>query len=121
MRVTVRTAVRTAGIPAPIRALVLVRAAGLCEGCGGLLDDTGTHLHHRIRRRDGGHTLDNLVALHPLCHVLGPLAVHERTKWARARGLTVRVAADVSAAPLILPSGQVVLLDSHRPVYIAAA
>jgi 5-methylcytosine-specific restriction endonuclease McrA len=120
-RAPARTKARGTGIPASVRAGVLARAGGLCEGCGHPLEAAGTHLHHRIRRRDGGHTFDNLVALHPLCHVLGPLAVHERVKWARARGLTVRVSVELAAAPLVLPSGRVVLLDPVRPVYVDTA
>jgi hypothetical protein len=106
-------------VPRLVRAGVLVRAAGLCEACGGVLPVRGVHLHHRVRRRDGGDTLDNLVALHPLCHVLGPSAVHERPGWARGRGLVVAVGADPAVVPLVLPSGRVVLLDAGSPRYLA--
>jgi hypothetical protein len=60
--------------------------------------------------------LDNLVALHPLCHVLGPTAVHERILVAQQRGLTVT--GDPATTPLLLGLDVVVWLDPHQPRYL---
>jgi RNA-directed DNA polymerase len=49
---------------------LLKRQKGICPQCGQRLDDdTGWHIHHVIRRVEGGKdTLDNLTLLHPNCH-----------------------------------------------------
>lgn len=58
-------------IPAKVRALVLDRAGGRCEGCGGYAE---LELHHRqYRSRGGKHSAENIVALcgwgnHTGCH-----------------------------------------------------
>lgn len=104
-------------VPAEVRAVVLDRCGGLCEACGRPLT-LGVHLHHRLRRRDGGHTADNLVALHPECHVIAPQAVHQRPTWARQQGLIVPSWADPATTPLLLPSGQGVLLHPVQALYL---
>jgi hypothetical protein len=49
-------------IPGAVRAIVLKRADGHCEGCG-LFGPT--ELHHRMfRSRGGKHDVSNLIALH---------------------------------------------------------
>lgn len=59
------------GIPPKVRATVLARADGRCEGCG---NTAPLELHHRrFRSRGGKHTVPNLVALcgwgnHTGCH-----------------------------------------------------
>lgn len=106
-------------VPAPVGQTVLERCGGLCEACGGVLDGR-VHLHHRQRRRDGGHTADNLVALHPECHVVAPQAVHQRPTWARERGLIVPSWANPSTTPLVLSCGRTVLLHLDQPVYLEA-
>jgi RNA-directed DNA polymerase len=47
------------------------RQGGLCPLCSRLITwDSGWHSHHVVRRADGGSDkLDNLVLLHPFCHV----------------------------------------------------
>jgi hypothetical protein len=62
-----------------------------------------------------------LVALHPLCHVLGLMAVHERPELARGRGLTISASAEPASTPLLLPTGRVVLLDPESPRYLCAS
>lgn len=46
-------------IPQSARDAVAARSMGLCERCGG----AGSEIHHRQRRRDGGHAVENLVNL----------------------------------------------------------
>jgi hypothetical protein len=107
-------------IPPAVRAAVLERAAGLCECCGKTLEGYPTHCHHRIRRNGRNHTLDNLVVLRSICHVITPESVHQRPTWAKSRGLIVPTGMDPATTPLTLPSGKLVLLDPVEPVYLPA-
>lgn len=107
------------GVTEDTRAQLLARCRGRCEACGRDLERGGVHVHHRKRRRDGGHTLDNLVVLHPTCHVVAPEAVHQRPAWARELGLIVRASADPASTPLTLPDGRTVLLSPDTPAYLA--
>lgn len=51
-------------IPSSVRAKVRARDRGQCLRCGG----DGTELQHRMRRREGGHHLWNLVTMCGTCH-----------------------------------------------------
>jgi hypothetical protein len=51
-------------IPQSQRRLVKARAQGRCERCGG----PGSEVHHRQRRREGGHGIENLVLLCAIDH-----------------------------------------------------
>lgn len=108
-------------IPAAVRSLVLLRT-DRCEACGEAFGAVSPHLHHRRRRGRGGgqHTLDNLVALHPKCHVVAPEAVHQRPEWARSRGLILRANEEPAQTPIVLASGRRVLLDPAAPDYLDA-
>lgn len=97
-------------IPPAVRAAVLARAGGSCEACGKSLGAGPVHLHHRQKRNGRNHTVENLVALHPLCHVVAPEAVHQRPTWAKSRGLILLAHHDPAAEPLTLPDGARVLL-----------
>ena len=48
--------------------LLMLRSGGVCEVGGCDLNQTGIERHHRIRRRDGGDRLSNLLALCPTHH-----------------------------------------------------
>lgn len=102
-------------IPAAVRAAVLARAGGACEACGKGLGEGPVHLHHRQKRNGRNHTVENLVALHPLCHVLAPEAVHQRPTWAKSRGLILLAHHDPAVEPLTMPDGSQVLLgETYR-------
>lgn len=105
-------------IPAAVRAVVLERCGGACESCGGTLEGGPVHMHHRKKRNGKNHTPDNLVALHPLCHVVAPLSVHQEPAWAEQRGLIVLAGEDSLTKPLQLRSGDLVLLDPVEPIYL---
>jgi 5-methylcytosine-specific restriction endonuclease McrA len=109
-----------------LRAALWIRSGGLCEACGLLLPEKGWHAHHRLRVAHGRlDTLPNLVALHPLCHVNAPQAVHQRTGWAQDRGLLVKSTDDPVLMPLTLPDGRRVWLSGdgrylNEPPTVAA-
>lgn len=95
-----------------LRAALWIRSQGLCESCGQPLPEKGWHAHHRLRAAHGRlDTLPNLVALHPLCHVNAPQAVHQRTGWAKDRGLLVKSTEDPAVMPLTLANGRRVWLS----------
>lgn len=47
--------------------ILLARCGGRCEVCGKNLDGDGVR-HHRMRRKDGGDRLANLMLIHDACH-----------------------------------------------------
>lgn len=55
---------RSPAIPTAARTACRKRDRQRCLRCGG----AGIHLHHRMRRREGGHGLWNLVTLCDECH-----------------------------------------------------
>lgn len=79
------------------RDAVLARAAWRCECCGEDLLYAGVEIHHRVRRRDGGDRLSNLLALIPEHH----------TRWtanpaeAIARGIIVPTHAEPDSVPVL--------------------
>lgn len=106
------------GFSPETREAMYVRCGGRCEACGGPMQRRGFHAHHRQKRRGGDHSLANGVATHPTCHVVAPEAIHQRPAWAVERGLIVRTGQSPVEVPLMLPGGQLVLLDQDEPRYI---
>lgn len=85
-------------IPAEARALVRYRSAGQCE-IRGAADCTflATDVHHRKRRRDGGHAASNLLDACSSCHRYA----HANPQEARDRGWIVSAfAVDPALEPL---------------------
>lgn len=68
-------------IPTKAREVVRQRDSGICQRCG----MGAGHLHHRVRRREGGHGYEILVSLCPTCHGW----VHANPKQATERGFIV--------------------------------
>lgn len=65
----------------------------------------GYDIHHRQRRREGGHGLDNMILLCRSCHE----RAHKHPEWARERGFIVSVYSDPGETPLKTYSGWVAL------------
>lgn len=85
-------------VPRPIRDVVLARAQGRCEACGG--PSLFPHLHHRKLRSQGGeHTPENLIACDWRCHH----AIHNEIPRADAEawGLIVPSHADPADIPVV--------------------
>ena len=98
-------------IPTKARGVVRARQEGACARCG----NTYTALHHRMRRREGGHGYENLVGLCDTCHRF----VHAHPKAAQEHGYIVPVhVADIGAVPVKSYMGWV-LFDSDGEVYAA--
>lgn len=74
---------RKPDVPMSVREEVRERSEGLCEiqalGC----TVRAVHMHHRIRRSQGGeHVASNLIDACASCHGW----VHANVKWAKERG-----------------------------------
>jgi len=70
-------------IPTALREQVRARDRGLCVRCG----VPGTEIQHRMRRREGGHHLWNLVLMCHACHMWA----HAHPAIARAFGWVISV------------------------------
>lgn len=85
----------------------MARAGYACERCG--RSDRGIERHHRIRRRDGGESFQNLVALCPADHAW----CHAHPGLARKYGFIVpSYVADPSTIPVLWRSKEWMLLTS---------
>lgn len=73
-------------IPKEIRDAVHERERDMCIRCG----TAGSDIHHRKRRRDGGHSRPNCILLCRVCHQ----EAHANPAWARERGLIVSAFTD---------------------------
>ena len=80
-------------IPDEIRQAVMDRDNRRCVVCR---IGVATDIHHRQRRREGGHSLANCVAMDRVCHG----RVHNQPKWARDNGWIVSVYDDPSGVPM---------------------
>lgn len=94
-------------IPAGARNSIYERDMFTCVRCG----LAGSEIHHRKRRREGGHGLENMILLCSVCH----RTAHQNPAWAREKGLIVSVHVDdVSTVPLHTFSGWVRLNPDGR-------
>lgn len=101
---------RDPGLNVPANTLEVLRdrSGGRCESvvdhiAGTLLGewervctDTATDVHHRQRRREGGHAITNLLHLCRPCHAWA----HAHPAEARAAGLIVSVYGDPATVPV---------------------
>lgn len=79
-------------IPTSVRVAVQARELGRCLVCA----MPGHHIHHRVRRRDGGHTLANCILLCSTDHT----RAHHQPDWAKTRGLIVQPWQDPATTPV---------------------
>lgn len=80
-------------IPTKAREVVWERQNRQCARCGNL----GNEIHHRMRRREGGHAYENLVGLCSEDHRW----VHKHPKQAAADGFIIPISVDdISAVPI---------------------
>jgi 5-methylcytosine-specific restriction endonuclease McrA len=80
-------------IPTKAREVVRIRQNGQCARCG----NTYTQLHHRQRRREGGHAVENLVGLCGTDHKW----VHAHPRQAQEQGYIIPVSETcITSVPL---------------------
>ncbi len=102
-------------IPAATRAVIRDRDQDSCVRCGIHANAIGASIHHRKRRRDGGHAWSNLVVL---CGS-GTTGCHgwatENPAAARADGVVVPSWDEPATTP-ILYRGQLVILGDDGSI-----
>ena len=91
-------------IPTAARERVWERQNRQCARCGG----RGYQIHHRQRRREGGHADGNLVGLCRTCHEW----VHSHPDSAKERGYIVGISVDDPSAVPIQTFMGLVLFDN---------
>ena len=96
-----------------LRALTYSRCKGYCEFCGKQLGDSWALHHRKLRSRGGKDEISNFVALHHECHNLGTNSVHLNPKKATESGHIVPSWQEPQECPVILPSGQCVILTNE--------
>lgn len=86
-------------IPAATRRKVNDRDEMRCQACGSI----GTEIQHRMRRREGGHRMSNLIRVCSIDH----RTIHANPAWALEFGLTVSAVfeQDPSLVPVLTYRG----------------
>lgn len=97
-------------IPTKAREGVHRRTGRICDRCG----MAGNQIHHRQRRREGGHGLANLVLLCDTCHT----AVHAHPAESKAAGFIVTVGQDPAAVVLRGYAGPILLDDDGGETFV---
>lgn len=84
-----------------------LRSGSRCECCGGRLYAGNIERHHRIRRRDGGDRLSNLLIIRRTCHQYWT----EHPALARDRGIILLTTDDPETVPVLWRGREWSLLD----------
>lgn len=92
---------RRPSFPRAVADAVLERALDHCEACdwpaAGKMD-----MHHRLLRSQGGQdTVENLIWVHHLCHVLAPYSIHQNPARSYQLGHMVRSGLDPAQVPVV--------------------
>lgn len=85
--------------------ILMARCGGYCECCGLPLDGQ-VERAHRLKRRDGGDRLSNVLMLHPRCHAW----THAYPTQAGHLGLILRTHQDPTNVPVFVRAHRWVLL-----------
>ena len=102
-------------IPRKTRLAVIARDRDKCLACGA----KGTEIQHRVRRREGGHAMGNLMRVDATCH----RRIHSNPAWAVAKGYTVSAVQNLDPAliPLWTFNGWTLLHNDGTTTVIAPA
>lgn len=100
-------------IPQKARDAVDARDQGQCVRCGGRATDK----HHRKRRRDGGHAVENLISVCRACHTW----IHAHPKQAVYEGFIIHFAEDnIASVPIRSFMGWVLLTSQGGTTFDGA-
>lgn len=91
-------------IPTAARNAVITRDFNRCVRCSA----PGSEIQHRMRRREGGHGLANLVRVCHTCHVW----IHQHPTEAHEKGFIVKTWEEPSEVPLQSWRGMILLDDN---------
>lgn len=101
-----------AEIPTRARELVWERQDRQCARCG----NTGREIHHRMRRREGGHGVHNLVGLCGTCHRW----VHANPKAAQEQGYIIPISCkDIASVPLKSFMGEILFTIDNDILFVS--
>lgn len=100
-------------IPTAIRVAVDARDGRQCQRCG---TGRGREIHHRVRRRDGGHLLDVVILLCGACHRWA----HSHPTEAKRTGFIVAPWDNAEEVPVRTYRGWITLADDGSYAFIGA-
>jgi len=93
-----------------IVAIVLKRADGYCEVCGGAAQETMALHHRKLKSRGGKDSPANLIWIHHGCHNLRTDSIHLNPEKAEHKGYMVPSWQEPTEVPINLPDGRFALL-----------
>jgi len=107
-------AVGAVSIPDYVVRRVLDRAGWDCEHCGLSRPGGRYHLHHRLKRSQGGrHTVENLMVVTPSHHNVHPGSIHQEVAQSLLLGQLLTRGQDPALVPVRLVTAE--LWPSGRP------
>jgi hypothetical protein len=98
--------------------LVIQRAAGYCEKCGGPASESMALHHRKLKSRGGKDAVANLMWVHHGCHNMASDSIHANPALAADKGWMVSSWDEPENAPLVLPGGRVVLLQENGKITV---
>lgn len=90
--------------------IVISRAGGYCEKCGGPVGSDYALHHRKLRSQGGANVASNLLVLHHKCHNLGTDSVHLNPTLSQRSGYIVPSWGNPLDWPLARPDGSSVRL-----------
>ena len=91
--------------------IVVDRAKGFCEKCGGAATASMALHHRKLKSRGGKDSASNLIWVHHICHNLGTHSIHSQPALSADKGWMVSSWAEPHESPLVKPDGTIVLLQ----------
>ena len=90
--------------------IVLERADGYCEVCGGTAQESMALHHRKLKSRGGKDSPANLIWIHHGCHNLKTDSIHLNPEKAEQKGYMVPSWQEPNEVPINLPDGKFALL-----------
>ena len=98
--------------------IVIDRANGYCEKCGGVAAESMALHHRKLRSRGGLDTPANLIWVHHICHNLGTSSIHSQPALSEDKGWMVPSWKQPEECPIVKPDGTIVLLQNNGMEFI---
>jgi hypothetical protein len=102
---------------ADIADIVIARANGYCETCGGRAEASMALHHRKLRSRGGIDEPANLIWIHHGCHNLKTDSIHLNPSKAEDKGWMVGSWQDPQETPFFTPDGSFVLLLNDGSIH----
>ena len=96
--------------------MVLDRAAGYCETCGGSAASSMALHHRKLKSRGGKDSANNLIWVHHECHNLGTDSIHMKPAFATDKGWMVASWDQPEDTPFVRADGSIVLLQNDGKI-----